>query len=200
MKEDNKLKKVILNKQILYEKWSCKDKWFIYKEGIYLLLGHEPLSKSLDKQKIDSLWYAIKESINKKQLAVINSGLTEKQWAIRPVDLYYWAKLNNIKIPQELSLLMDFIIKTVKKSPANKFRDNNENFKIKHDSNKELVLGSAMALLINNPNKCKDKTGKIRVDLIAKNIISNLNKDELVGSSMPIEAEIENLIDYYIRK
>ncbi len=93
--------KLILQK--LYEKWSCKDKWLLYDEGIPLLFGIEPgTSVSMDNEllnKKEELWVHAKECVQKNLLSVVNAEKPIIEWEVRPVDLYCWATVSRISMP-----------------------------------------------------------------------------------------------------
>ena len=195
-----------INRQRLYEKWSCKDTWGLYKEGIPLLFGLEPGVKPLEEgmeQKIEDLWTHAKECINKRLLSVINKDMPEKEWQVKPADLYCWAMVSRINVPQELSYLMEFVLQTVK-SPEIKQQKVVDEDNTKEDTNylrhRELTLGAAVSLLVNAPESCKNKKDKIKAQLIANQVMTNAELWFENEKPLLAQTAMEDLINQYIKE
>jgi hypothetical protein len=193
-----------LSLQKLYEKWSCKEDWLLYEEGIPLLLGIEPGNKKYledDLQnKIEELWAHAQDCVHKKLLSVLNNDMPELEWKVKPVDLYCWASVSRITIPAELSSLMAFVVQTIKTSDINSTSvQTNEIQDDMHQKHKEIVLGAATSLLVNAPELCKNKKGRVVSRLITKQILEN--ETQWFGDDKPLLAEsaMIDLIDGYLR-
>ena len=202
-REEKIFEKETLNLQKLYEQWSCKESWLLYDEGIPLLFGLEPGNNNIDDElsdKVESLWEHAQDCVNKKLLSVINQEKPAIEWQVRPLDLYSWGTVSRISMPEEFSLLMSFVAQTIKPD-----HDQSEHVVIEnsqdalYQKHREIVLGAAISLLINAPDLCKNKKGKIVSNLIAKNILEN--EDQWFGDDRPMLAEtaMTDLIDEYIK-
>ena len=200
-REEKIFEKETLNLQKLYEQWSCKESWLLYDEGIPLLFGLEPGNNNIDDElsdKIESLWEHAQDCVNKKLLSVINQEKPANEWQVRPLDLYSWGTVSRITMPEEFSLLMAFVAQTIKPAHAQSEQVVNENSQdALYQKHREIVLGAAISLLINAPDLCKNKKGKIVSNLIAKNILEN--EDQWFGDDRPMLAEtaMTDLIDEY---
>lgn len=193
-----------LTQQRLYEKWACKDTWLLFEEGIPLLFGIEPgVNQSLDDEslkKIEELWLHAKDCVQKKLLSVVNIQQAEKEWEVRPVDLYCWAMISRITVPIEFSTLMEFVSQTVKLSGDNtssvQIDDSRD---VIHQKHREIVLGAATSLLVNAPELCKNSKGRIMSRLIVGQIMTNAN--QWFGNDEPLLAEsaMEDLINAYLK-
>ena len=202
-REEKVFEKEILNLQKLYEKWSCKEEWFLYNEGIPLLFGVEPGSKNIDKAlstKIESLWDHAQDCINKNLLTVINKEKPAVEWQVRPLDLYSWGTVSRIPMPEEFSLLMSFVAQTIKPTriqPEHAVSENNQD--LLYQKHREIILGAATSLLVNAPELCKNKKGKVVSNLIAKNILEN--EEQWFADDRPMLAEtaMTDLIEEYLK-
>ena len=193
-----------LSLQKLYEKWSCKDTWFLYDEGIPLLFGIEPgTSESMDDElsnKIEDLWVHAQDCVQKQLLSVVNTEKPEVEWEVRPVDLYCWASVSRISMPAEFSLLMAFVVQTVKSTEVNTTSVQNDGPQDAiFQRHREIVLGAATSLLVNAPELCKNKKGRITTSRITKQIIEN--KNQWFGDEQPLLAEsaMTDLLDGYLK-
>jgi len=193
-----------LTLQKLYEKWSCKDKWLLYDEGIPLLFGVEPgFRESADDEvsnKIESLWEHAQECVQKKLLSVVNMDKPETEWEVRPLDLYCWATISRISMPAEFSTLMTFVAQTIKPSEiiSNPVQGDGEQ-DMRYQKHREIILGAATSLLVNAPDLCKNNKGRVVTNKIAQHIIEN--EDQWFGDDRPLLAEsaMTDLIDEYLK-
>ncbi len=192
-------------KQRLYEKWSCKDKWALYDEGIPLLLGIEPGTKPSEEgvgQKINDLFNHAKDCINKKLLVVINKDLPEKQWEVKPVDLYCWATVSRITVPDELTYLMEFVLQTVKSPEIKRHRDfeaGPDKDDSQYQRHRELTLGATVSLLVNAPELCRNRKDKVKAQLIAGQILTNAELWFAKEKPLLAQSAMEDLINQYIK-
>jgi len=190
-----------LRLQKLYEKWICKDKWLLRKEGIPLLFGLNPDTKKHDNDiliKTDELWEHAQECVQKKLLSVVNVYNSADEWEVFPVDLYRWAMVSRISVPDEFSTLIAFVMQTVKPEQHSHTQTVVEQDAVlqKH---REIVLGAATSLLVNASGQCKDDKGKVVAINISKLILEN--KQEWFGQDEPllVESEMTELINNYIK-
>jgi len=202
-REEKVFEKETLNLQKLYEQWSCKEEWLLYNEGIPLLFGVEPGSKNSDEalsDKIESLWKHAQDCVNKNLLTVINKEKPVVEWLVRPLDLYSWGTVSRISMPEEFSLLMSFVAQTVKPvhvQPEHALSENNQD--ILYQKHREIVLGAATSLLVNAPELCKNKKGKVVSNLIAKNILENEKQWFADDRPMLAETAMTDLIEEYLK-
>tara|TARA_B100001079_G_C16348379_1_gene486961 strand:- start:361 stop:1059 length:699 start_codon:yes stop_codon:yes gene_type:complete len=193
-----------INKQKLYEKWCKKEKWLLHSEGILLLLSINPSKKNiLDKdlvERINNLKEHANECVRKNLLEVLNINKPENEWEVKPVDLYHWATISRINIPDEFNTLMTFITQSLR---TNNYDSNTINHGISQDgiykSENEIVLGAAISLLINSPGICRDDKGNINSKVIASKIIENEKHWFDNSKSKLSEIEMIELIEKYVR-
>jgi hypothetical protein len=203
-REDKLFEKEQLSLQKLYEQWSCKDTWLLYEEGIPLLFGLAPdESEPIDDEvsnKIESLWEHAQECVQKKLLPIVNNDIPEKEWEVRPIDLYSWGTISRISMPDEFSTLMTFVAQTIK--PIETHSNSNQGIGEEdalYQKHREIVLGAATSLLVNAPELCKSNKGKIVSNKIAKNIIEN--EEQWFGDDKPLLTELTmtDLINEYLK-
>ncbi len=190
-----------LRLQKLYEKWICKEKWLLQKEGIPLLFGINPDTKESSNDvlvKIEELRGHAEECVHKKLLSVINIDSSDGKWEVLPIDLYRWAMVSRIPVPDEFSTLIAFVIQTVKPEQNSNFQTVVEQDAVlqKH---KEIVMGAATSLLVNANEQCKNDKGQVSAISISRLIIEN--KQEWFGQDEPllIESDMTEMINYYIK-
>ena len=195
-----------LLKQKLFEKWAVKEKWHLKNEGILLLLSIDPESSvtHIDDSVITDLWLHAVDCVNNKLLSVYNPEASEDEWQVLPINLYCWAKVSRVSVPEELSALMDYVMQSIKpiidavenKKEQSEDHDKDLNFQLQ----RELVLGAGLSLLVNSPESCKSKSGKISKRKIAEQIILHskywFGENELLLS----QSAIQDLIEQYILK
>ena len=167
-----------IKKQKLFEKWCKKEKWLLYNEGILLLLSINPSEKQTLNEdlmnRVNELKNHANECIKKNLLSVVDIKKPENSWEVKPLDLYRWATISRIPIPDELSTLMMFITQTIKVSNQDNNLVNYENSEDKlNQLEKEIILGAATSLLINSPEICRDNDGNIDCKVIVSKIIEN---------------------------
>ena len=54
------------------------------------------------------------ECVKKNLLSVEDVNKPESSWEVKPIDLYRWATVSRISIPDEFNSLMIFITQTIK--------------------------------------------------------------------------------------
>ena len=190
------------SKQILYEKWCRKEKWLLYDEGILLLLSIDPNNKETLSEdlveKINNLKFHAGDCVKKALLSVINIDISEDKWEVNPVDLYRWAIVSRINIPDEFNTLMTFVTQSVK-NPNNSFSNNNKNLIDEiYQLHKEVVLGATTSLLVNSPDICRNNEGKIDSAIIVKKIIEGERHWFNGRKSKLSESDMTSLIKHYI--
>ncbi len=203
-REEKTYDKEKLSLQKLYERWSCKESWLLYNEGIPLLFGIEPGSSlAIEDElsgKIESLWGHAQECVHKKLLPVINPEKPVAEWRVRPIDLYSWGTISRITMPAEFSSLMTFVAQTIKPVETHSNLIHSEDARdMLYQKHREIVLGAATSLLINATDLCKNKKGRIVSNMIVKNIIEN--EDQWFGGDKPLLAEtaMTDLINEYLK-
>ena len=192
-----------INKQKLYEKWCKKEKWLLHSEGILLLLSINPSQKNiLDNnilKRVNDLKDHANECVKKNLLSVVDVDKPENSWEVKPIDLYRWATISRIDIPDEFNALISFITQTIKlnseDSSAIDFRNSED--KLSHLEN-EIILGATISLLINSPEICRDNEDNIDCKVIVSKIIES--KKHWFRDSKPklSESDMVKLIEKYV--
>jgi hypothetical protein len=180
-----------ITQQKLYEKWTVKPSWHLKNEAIPLLLSIDPekySTLSCDEyfeQKHQELWEHAQHCVEQGLLFILNREHSADEWEAKPIDVYKWAAISRVELPLELSTLMEFVMMSLV-STANIDNNSTENKKqndISYEMDKERILGAALAMLVNYPERCKNKKGQVR----AENILSLINENEsvLFGEEIP---------------
>jgi len=168
--------------QKLYEKWAVKTSWHLKNQGIPLLLSMDPdkysnseFDETTEKKYQDLLKHA-QHCVEQDLLVVLNRESPVDEWEAKPVDVYKWSAISRVELPEQLISLMEFmmmsLLSTVNTS-SDTSRDNSQDG-ASYYSDKEHILGAALAMLATYPDECTNKKGRVR----AENIISLINKNE----------------------
>jgi hypothetical protein len=203
-----------LQQQRLYEKWVSKNSWLLKSEGIPLLLGMDPQAVNDKTEPVDNkhehndLWEHAKRCVEQNLLPVSNKENSPETWEVSPVDLYCWASVSRILIPDQLVRLVEFVIHTIKqpvaeiKSLEGKNNHNSGGNRVNPETfqkQREQVLGAALAILARYPEKCKNRKGKTRSEMIV-NLINEkgdiwFGDDKLLLST----AAMQDLLDKFLK-
>ena len=159
--------------QKLYEKWTVRDAWLIRYEGIPLILGYDPESRDADLpvQAADELWIHAQKCVEKGLLHVNNIEQTPDLWTSSPVEIYKWATVSRIELPELFNNLMSFIVNTLQSNRGGSDITRDETGRVNSQpgnsrNHGETVLGIAFALLAANPEKFRDENGNLQPEQI----------------------------------
>lgn len=161
--------------QSLYEKQVVRDSWLLKDEAIWLISGMDPEHASeVDEEtriKINGLWQHARKCVEEELLDVVNREQEPELWEVRPVDIYQWARVGRVDLPEVFSNLMGFVTKSIKPAkPTADAGNTGTGFDKKayeFDRDREAVLGMALAVLAAFPEQCKSSSGRVRADRIA---------------------------------
>ena len=164
-----------LQQQLLYERWAVKDTWRLRTEALPLLLGMDPdkYKKNDDslaeEEAIKGLWQHAAQCIEHGLLPVTNKAQKTGDWRVEPLDIYQWAVISRLHLPDPLVAIMDFVGRTVKKSPRTALHAESPDggqISASFDEDREKVLGMALAVLAAFPDRCRNSAGEIRAELL----------------------------------
>lgn len=168
-----------LQQQLLYERWAVKDTWHLRTEALPLLLGMDPdkykkNNNSLaDEEAIKGLWRHATQCIEHGLLHVTNRAQKTANWQVEPIDIYQWAVISRLQVPEPLVAIMEFVGRSVKKSETSGVRAfaltpgmDGGRISSAFDADREKVLGMALAVLAAFPEKCRNENGEIMAELI----------------------------------
>ena len=171
-----------IKQQKLYEKWAVKTSWHLKSQGIPLLLSMDPDKYSdsdfdeTTEKKCQDLWEHAQHCVEQDLLVVLNRESPVDEWEVKPVDVYKWAAISRVELPVQLTSLMEFVmmslLSTVKTS--NDSSGAKSQSEVTYNSDKEHILGAALAMLATYPEECMNKKGLVR----AENIVSLISKNE----------------------
>jgi len=171
-----------IKQQKLYEKWAVKTSWHLKSQGIPLLLSIDPekyTGSNLDEvteKKYQDLWTHAQHCVDQDLLFVINRESPVDEWEAKPIDVYKWAAISRVELPEQLTSLMEFVMMSL----LSKVNDSGDSSASKSQgqasyiSDKEHILGAALAMLATYPDQCTNKKGRVR----AENIVSLISKNE----------------------
>ncbi|GEM_PF-1066427 len=180
-----------IKQQKLYEKWAVKTSWHLKNQAIPLLLSMDP-EKYLDvdfdevtEKKYQDLWEHAQHCVDQGLLFVLNKENPADEWEAKPIDVYKWAAISRVELPEQLTALMEFVMMTLLSTVNISTGSPGENIQSEasYNSDKERILGAALAMLAAYPEQCMNKKGRVR----AENIISLINKNgaELFAEETP---------------
>lgn len=147
-----------MQQQLLYERWAVKDTWHLRTEALPLLLGMDPDKYQKneyrpDEETIKGLWQHATQCIEHGLLQVTNREQKRDEWRVEPLDIYQWAEISRLTVPDPLTAIMEFIGSTVMKSLR--------------DKDREKILGMALAVLATYPDRCRNAGGEIKAEVLA---------------------------------
>jgi hypothetical protein len=181
-----------IKQQKLYEKWAVKTSWHLKSQGIPLLLSMDPdkysdsaFDETTEKKYQDLLEHA-QHCVEQDLLVVLNRESPVDEWEVKPVDVYKWAAISRVQLPEQLTSLMEFVMMSLLSTvnTSNDTSGGNSQNEASYNSDKEHILGAALAMLVTYPDECTNKKGLVR----AENIISLINKNEsmLFADKVPV--------------
>ncbi len=171
-----------IKQQKLYEKWVVKTSWHLKSHGIPLLLSIDPeiySNSTFDEtteQKYQDLWEHAKHCVEQDLLVVLNRESPSDEWEVKPVDVYKWAAISRVELPEQLTSLMEFVMMSLLSTvnASSEFAGDNSQSEASYNSDKEHILGAALTMLATFPDQCMNKKGQVR----AENIVSLINENE----------------------
>lgn len=183
-----------LQQQKIYEKWVVKETWNLKSEGLPLMFGLDPENQDWNRkeneyrQAINELWVHAQQCVEQGLLPVKNKLDQPGDWQVIPSDIYRWAIVSRLTIPEAFSTLMQFVLNTIKQpnifDPANEVRtDDGGGYSNAIVQDKERILGTALAILAAYPDRCRDKQGKVQTNNIVK--IINEKGNFWFGDQLP---------------
>lgn len=165
-----------LQQQLLYERWAVKDTWHLRTEALPLLLGLDPDKYTMnddslvEEEAIKGLWRHAGQCIEHGLLQVTNRAQAAEDWRVEPLVIYQWAVISRLSVPDPLVAIMDFVGRTVKRSPPpapHAETPDGGRISASFDEDREKVLGMALAVLAAFPDRCRNAAGEIRAELMA---------------------------------
>jgi hypothetical protein len=177
--------------QKLYEIWAVRESWNLKNQGIPLLLSIDPeiySSSVLDEateQKYQDLWEHAQHCVEQDLLLVLNRESPVDEWQVTPIDVYKWAAIGRVDVPEQLSVLMEFVMMAVlttvnDASGSSASKSQNEAY---YNSDKEHILGAALAMFATYPERCRNKKGRLRAENIL--LLINENEGNLFAGKVP---------------
>lgn len=118
------LGKESFERQQFYENWAARESWFVYDEGLCLLLGRDPDDEALsqDNEFVNQrqiFWEHLQHCVSQRVPPVLNNPAADsKDWRVEPVELYRWAIAARVPMPPELDTMLAFISSMVPARPT----------------------------------------------------------------------------------
>jgi hypothetical protein len=160
-----------IQQQKLYEKWIIKKTWLLKDEAIPLLCGVNPelkINTKSEAMQFAELWEHAQQCINQGLLSVTEAAVKPENWQVQPQDVYKWAAISRVDIPEQLSAIMEFVLSTVKHTDNNILDTKNLKNTDSIGDDKERVLGAAFAILAAYPDQCRNSKGRVRANKIVE--------------------------------
>ncbi|HKK16011.1 MAG TPA: hypothetical protein VJ981_04845, partial [Gammaproteobacteria bacterium] len=169
--------------QSMYEKQVARETWLLKNEAIWLISGIEPVQcNEVDEEtrnKITGLWEHARKCVEEGLLQVVNREQEADLWEVRPLDIYQWARVSRVELPEVFSNLMGFVAKSIKPvytaADTESAHDAFDRKAYEFDQDREAVLGMALAVLAAFPDECRSSGGRIKADRIVS-IITDKEK------------------------
>ena len=198
----------VIKLQLLYEKWVVKETWRIKDEALMLLSGFDPdktgYLDQTDVKAISELWQHARACVQQGLLQVKNRENEPEQWCVQPLEIYRWAKISRVPVPDNLARLMDFISSTVKPQSnavgvTTNVDDSSGKVTGKFDRDRENVLGMAVAILAACPDRCRNGNGNVNVDYMVR--VINDNAIHWSGDGKPglSQAAMKDLLEKWLK-
>ncbi len=193
--------------QLLYEHWLKKELWLLRGEGLPLLLGLHPTegTDAIDptlSEQLSTLWEHARQCVQKRLLQVSDPTLPPEQWQVEPLALYRWAVVSGCSMPQELTNLAEFIMRTIPSSTTamdDTLPQQNAEAEYLIDEQRK-VLAAAFCLLANHRDRCG--TAEHQVDV--KRLVTLISEDpgHWLNSPSPAlsDAAMEELLQRTLRQ
>lgn len=164
-----------LAEQRLFERWVCKESWRLRSEALPLFFGIDPekFKSTVDampelENELATLWSHARQCVEQGLLEVINKEKDPDDWKVRPLVAYKWAAVSRVKLPETLVPLMDFIATSVKREDTGVADATNVNdasvSSEQFDSDREKILGMALAILAAFPEQTRNSKGRININ------------------------------------
>ena len=171
-----------ISQQKLYEKWAVKTSWHLKSQAIPLLISMDPErysdsdSDEVTEKKYQDLWEHAQHCVEQDLLLVLNRESPADEWEAKPIDVYKWAAVSRVELPKQLTALMEFIMMSLLSTvnPSSDSRGGNNQREENYNSDKEHILGAALAMLATYPEQCMNKKGRLK----AENIVSLIGENE----------------------
>ena len=200
--ESQPMQSGIVTQQRLYEHWLKQDEWYLREDAIPLVLGVDPEDwpELRDREPIRSCeavaWEAIQASVrDSQQPTVTNRNAPEDLWKVRAEDLYRWARLTQIALPEPFEQLMQFITTVVKHEEVEQNTPS-----MTRTTEEHAVLGAALAALAAWPEECRDGHGRADAGRIA-GLVERKAPLWFASTGPPMShEEITQLIDEWLGK
>jgi hypothetical protein len=184
--------------QRLYEIWLKRDEWRVYQEALPLLFGIPPehwnawAAQPGADNAVAALWREIQAAVEHgRGPPVVNPRSAATDWMVRPQDLHTWAHNGGFELPEPFDTLMSFIAKVLSTPAAvslSPVADKDSS------SDREAVLGAALAVVASFPEQCRGDAGWIEAEAVVDAILAKSAIWFERGPPMPRPAMVE-LID-----
>ncbi len=156
-----------IEQQMLYEKWLKQDQWLLRAQALPLLIGAEPHDWQVfldadDNRELEAeIWQRVLQGVRDTGTPRVENQQAEAHsWQVKPQDIQYWARTQAIATPSALDMLLSFVSSTVMHEPSEEQMMGAEQFMASNtSSDREMVLGAALALVCTFPDKCRDQHG-----------------------------------------
>ena len=154
-------------RQRLYEKWVKKPAWSA-NETAALILGLDP-DKHDESPRTRDLEELVKSDVIKGTLERAG-GSNETELFVNPVAAYQWARRQGLELAVELENLMEFVIKMTLPAVNPDFQELPE---IMPSADIERLLGACLSVMMNYPQECMGKSGKVSIEKMLKLLDEN---------------------------
>ncbi len=191
-----------LSSQRLYETWLKREEWSVLTEALPLLFGIAPehwsdrLSRAQAVKEAEAVRDAVHSAVEQDEAFELTdrSGALDA-WMVRPQALHTWAHAADFRLPEAFDTLMSFIAKVMFKPmsmPAE------PSATLAKNSDRELVLGAALAVVATFPEQCRGQAGWIEAEAVAK-VIQAKSAIWFEGPPHLSQSEMAELIDKWFR-
>jgi hypothetical protein len=161
-----------LEMQRLFEAWLKRDHWRLREEALPLLAGVDPAHwRELPADAelaaaADAVCSSLtgETGVERRRVASAHP-VAQPAFEATPAALYHWAHARGVALPGAFEQLMQFILSTVKRTPAPDSLPAVE-ARAAEDRARETVLGAALGVLARWPERCRGEDGAVSPDRI----------------------------------
>jgi hypothetical protein len=175
--------------QVVYETWLTRECWLIDGEALPLLVGVDPLQWSAHIER---------HSLARASRSALHTLVAEFECAptaaLEPQRIAQWARRHDIELPAPFARVLEFL-QRVLPAPQQTIVAGAD---AATASDRELVLGAALALLSRFPAACRSANGKLSSDTLAALILAQAPEWFPLGPPALGHDDIVALLERYL--
>ena len=175
--------------QIVYETWLTRERWQLEREALPLLVGVDPLQWPKHVERYD-----LARTSEAALHALVAAFGSAPAAALEPQYLAQWARQHEIALPLPFARILEFLQQVLPTAQAAMVAGG----AAATASDRERVLGAALALVCRFPAACRDANGSISSDTLAASVLAQSPEWFPQGPSALGRDDIVTLLERYL--